>query len=77
MGAGDDPRVGSARDGNTAPNASRLSAGANGSSLDTLIATLVPVFIWSTLCIIVFIGLRARGRRVYSPRATLQSLYAL
>lgn len=73
----DDPRVGSARDGETAPNASRLSAGANGSSLDTLVATLVPVILWATVCNLIFLGLRSRCRRVYSPRASLKSLHAL
>lgn len=71
-----DPRTGSARDGETAPNASRLSAGPNGSSLDTLVATLVPVLVWAALCILIFLGLRNRCRRVYSPRAGLKSLHA-
>ena len=75
MSSGDDPRVGSARDGEQAPNASRLTAGENSSSLDTLVATLVPVFIWTVLCLIFFLGLRRRCRRVYSPRATLKSLH--
>jgi calcium permeable stress-gated cation channel len=71
----DDPRVGSARDGEQSPSASRLHGGRNSSSLDTLVATLVPVIVYSSICILIFIALRKRCARVYAPRATLRSLH--
>jgi hypothetical protein len=69
-----DPRVGSARDNSTAPGLSRLVAGSNSSSGRNLLATLVPVLLWSTICLIIFFVLRRKSPRVYSPRALLKSL---
>lgn len=69
-----DPRVGSARDNSTSPGLSRQIAGSNSSSLESLVATLVPVLIWAVLCITIFIVLRRKCPRVYAPRALLKSL---
>ncbi|KPI35745.1 uncharacterized protein AB675_1206 [Cyphellophora attinorum] len=69
-----DPRVGSSRDGEQAPNATRLSAGINSPSLATLVATVLPTLAFTTICILIFLTLRARCQRVYSPRTTLKSL---
>jgi calcium permeable stress-gated cation channel len=51
-----------------------LSAGINSPSLATLVATVLPVTAYSTICILIFLTLRARCPRVYSPRTTLKSL---
>ncbi|KAL2394726.1 putative membrane protein C24H6.13 [Exophiala dermatitidis] len=69
-----DPRVGSGRDNSTSPGLSRQVAGSNSSSLNSLLATLVPVLVWSALCIIIFVVLRRKCPRVYAPRALLKSL---
>ncbi|KIX09911.1 uncharacterized protein Z518_00992 [Rhinocladiella mackenziei CBS 650.93] len=69
-----DPRVGSARDNSTATGVSRIGAGTNSSSASSLVATLVPVLIFATLCIIIFIILRRKCPRVYAPRTLLKSL---
>ena len=70
----DDPRVGSARDGSQAPNTTRLGAGINSPSLATLVATLIPVLAYTIVCLLIFLTLRTRCPRVYSPRTTLKSL---
>jgi hypothetical protein len=72
--SGNDPRVGSARDNSTSPKISRLASGTNSSSISDLVATLVPVLVISAVCIIVFVFLRRKCPRVYSPRSFLKSL---
>lgn len=69
-----DPRVGSARDNSTSTGLSRVVSGTNSSSGSDLVATLVPVLIWTALCVIIFIVLRRKCPRVYSPRSILKSL---
>jgi len=72
--SGNDPRVGSARDNSTSPRLSRLASGSNSSSISDLLATLVPVLVVSAVCIVIFIFLRRKCPRVYSPRSFLKSL---
>lgn len=69
-----DPRVGSARDNSTSPGLSRVVSGSNTSSVSNLLSTLVPVLIFSAVCLIIFIVLRRKCPRVYSPRSLLKSL---
>jgi hypothetical protein len=40
----------------------------NSASLSSLGSTLIPVFIYSAVCLLVFLSLRRKLRRVYSPR---------
>ena len=75
-----DPRVGSARDNSSSPGLSRIASNTNSSSVSSLLATLIPVGVWTVVCVIVFIVLRRKCHRVYAPRTILESLesqYAL
>ncbi|KAJ9156119.1 DUF221 domain-containing protein [Pleurostoma richardsiae] len=63
----DDPRVGSGRDNSTGGTLSHV--GTNSSSLASLGSTFVPVLIYSAICLLIFIALRPRCPRVYSPKA--------
>lgn len=69
-----DPRVGSARDNSTAPGLSRIGSGTNSASVTGLLATIIPVGIWTVVCVLIFIVLRRKCHRVYAPRAVLKSL---
>ncbi|KIV91252.1 hypothetical protein PV10_05812 [Exophiala mesophila] len=70
----EDPRVGSARDNETAPGLSRVASGSNSASVSTLLATLAPVAIWTGACLLIFLVLRRFCPRVYSPRTFVSSL---
>lgn len=72
-GEGDDSRVGSARDG---AEGGTLSKALNGSSSSaaSLLSTLLPVLVYSAVCILLFGVLRRRLPRVYRPRTMLTSL---
>ncbi|KEF60534.1 uncharacterized protein A1O9_02095 [Exophiala aquamarina CBS 119918] len=69
-----DPRVGSARDNSTAPGVSRIGSGTNSASVTGLLATLIPVGIWTAICVLIFVVLRRKCHRVYAPRSVLKSL---
>jgi hypothetical protein len=69
-----DPRVGSARDNSTSPGLSRVISGSNSSSISNLLGTLIPVLVFSSVCVIAFIILRRKYPRVYAPRSFLNSL---
>ena len=60
-----------------ANSTSALKAGVsptNSASLSTLFMTFVPVAIYAVVCITIFVCLRRRYPRVYSPRTFLGSL---
>ncbi|KPM42979.1 Uncharacterized protein RSN1 [Neonectria ditissima] len=65
---GDDPRVGSGRDGSSGGTLS-TSSNTKSSSLASFAATFIPVVVYAAVCLIIFTFLRPRCRRVYSPRA--------
>ncbi|OLN97803.1 Uncharacterized protein RSN1-like protein 3 [Colletotrichum chlorophyti] len=69
-----DDRVGSARDNSTGGTLSKLAIGTDSSSLMALVTTLVPVLVYSIICLLVFWILRRRSTRVYSPRSILTHL---
>ncbi|KAM5343532.1 hypothetical protein ACJ41O_012069 [Fusarium nematophilum] len=65
---GDDPRVGSGRNGSEGGTLS--TTGSNkSSSLSSLGSTFIPVVIYATICIIFFSFFRVRCNRVYAPRS--------
>lgn len=68
------PRTGSSRDNSTSPGLSRVISGKNSSSLATLLGTLVPVLVYTVICLAIFLIGRVRCPRVYSPRTFLSSL---
>ncbi|KAK1590472.1 uncharacterized protein LY79DRAFT_590427 [Colletotrichum navitas] len=75
-GQGDD-RVGSARDNSTGGTISKLQpSDSDSSSLMSLVSTLVPVFIYTAVCLLVFWALRRRSQRVYSPRTILKDFFS-
>ncbi|KAH6610063.1 hypothetical protein Trco_000083 [Trichoderma cornu-damae] len=63
----DDPRVGSGRDGSSGGTLS-TSNGNKTASLSKLGATFAPVAIYLGICLICFILLRPRCKRVYAPK---------
>ncbi|KAF5021142.1 hypothetical protein F66182_6842 [Fusarium sp. NRRL 66182] len=65
---GDDSRVGSTRDGSSGGSLSAANA-EKSSSLQSLIATFVPVIVFCAVCLIFFSCVRVRCSRVYAPRA--------
>ncbi|TVY82290.1 Uncharacterized protein LSUE1_G001916 [Lachnellula suecica] len=70
-----DPRVGSARDNSTGTSISRVpTQGTNSSSFATLFTTFIPLAVFAAICIIIFLVLRRKISRAYSPRTFLSSL---
>lgn len=53
---------------------SGLKSGTDSASLSTLGATLVPVTIYTVVCLLVFLILRRKCPRVYYPRTFLSTL---
>ncbi len=74
LSSSSDPRVGSARDNSTSPGLSRVVSGSNSSSIENLLGTLIPVLVFSAVCVILFVILRRKYPRVYAPRSFLNSL---
>ncbi|KAL5604303.1 hypothetical protein BROUX41_002276 [Berkeleyomyces rouxiae] len=71
-----DPRVGSATSNSTGGTLSKISVtdtSKSSASASALISTLVPVIIYSALCLSIFWLLRHKFPRVYSPRTILTS----
>uniref|UniRef100_A0A8H7K322 CSC1/OSCA1-like 7TM region domain-containing protein n=1 Tax=Bionectria ochroleuca TaxID=29856 RepID=A0A8H7K322_BIOOC len=64
----DDPRVGANRNGSGDQGTLSSLNGSQGSSLSKLGSTFIPVVIYLTVCLLVFIFLRRRVPRVYAPR---------
>ncbi|KAL1874017.1 hypothetical protein VTK73DRAFT_571 [Phialemonium thermophilum] len=65
-----DPRIGSGRDNSTGGTLSHVSsAGQDSASLSALGSTFIPVAAYAVVCLILFIFLRTRCPRVYSPRS--------
>ncbi|KAI5459089.1 hypothetical protein BGZ63DRAFT_270870 [Mariannaea sp. PMI_226] len=64
----DDPRVGSSRNGSSGGTLSTTSS-TKSSSAASLGATFIPVLIYAAVCLLLFIYLRPRFPRVYSPRS--------
>ncbi|KAG4026152.1 hypothetical protein MFRU_044g00230 [Monilinia fructicola] len=69
-----DPRVGSSRDNSTSSTLTAAAAGSNSSSFSALFSTLIPVGVFAAVCTILFLVLRRKYPRVYSPRTFLSSL---
>ncbi|KAI9170745.1 hypothetical protein HJFPF1_00216 [Paramyrothecium foliicola] len=69
----DDPRVGSGRDDSDGGGTLSTASTNKTSSLAKLGATFIPVLIYLAVCLVVFIVLRPRCRRVYAPR-TIEGL---
>ncbi|KAB8292921.1 hypothetical protein EYC80_007286 [Monilinia laxa] len=69
-----DPRVGSSRDNSTSSSLTAAAAGSNSSSFSALFSTLIPVGVFAAVCTILFLVLRRKYPRVYSPRTFLSSL---
>ncbi|CAH0057794.1 unnamed protein product [Clonostachys solani] len=63
-----DPRVGANRNGSSDQGTLSSLNGSQGSSLSQLGSTFIPVVIYLTVCLLVFIFLRRRVPRVYAPR---------
>ncbi|KFA72076.1 hypothetical protein S40288_02329 [Stachybotrys chartarum IBT 40288] len=64
----DDPRVGSGRDDSDGGGTLSANSGSQTSSLAKLGATFIPISIYLAVCLILFIVLRPRSKRVYAPR---------
>ncbi|KZL83144.1 duf221 domain-containing protein [Colletotrichum incanum] len=72
-----DGRVGSARDNSTGGTVSKLQLNdSDSSSLMSLVSTLIPVLIYTTVCLLIFWALRRRSLRVYSPRTILRDFFS-
>ncbi|KAI1623017.1 hypothetical protein EDD37DRAFT_453024 [Exophiala viscosa] len=69
-----DPRVGSARDNSSSTTVTSIGSSSNSSSLSSLYATLLPVLVYTAICIIIFVIGRRKSPRVYAPRSILTSL---
>ncbi|EEY23432.1 phosphate metabolism protein [Verticillium alfalfae VaMs.102] len=77
MDFGDDSRTGSARDdGDGGTLSKQLGNKGDSASLASLTSTLLPVLIYSAVCLIIFWFFRRKVQRVYSPRSILHSLFA-
>ncbi|KAK4936653.1 hypothetical protein LTR10_022505 [Elasticomyces elasticus] len=74
MERANDPRVGSGRDNSSSTTVTSIGSSNNSSSLSSLYATLLPVLVYTAICIIIFIILRRKSPRVYAPRSILTSL---
>jgi hypothetical protein len=74
VNASSDPRVGSARDNSTSTSPLKVTTGTNSASFATFFVTLVPILIYAVICVLIFLCLRKRCPRVYSPRTFLTSL---
>ncbi|KXH42110.1 hypothetical protein CNYM01_05769 [Colletotrichum nymphaeae SA-01] len=76
-GSDGDGRVGSARDNSTGGGTvSKLNVGSDSSSLMSLVSTLIPVLIYTVVCLLIFWALRRRSLRVYSPRTILRDFFS-
>ncbi|KAK0391789.1 hypothetical protein NLU13_1288 [Sarocladium strictum] len=71
----DDKRKGSARDGSDGEGTLSAANGNKSSSLSKLGATFIPISIYVVVCLLIFITLRRKLKRVYAPR-TFRSLRA-
>ncbi|KAM0278279.1 hypothetical protein ACHAQH_005292 [Verticillium albo-atrum] len=77
MDLDDDSRTGSARDGSDGGTLSKqLGNKGDSASLASLMSTLLPVLVYSAVCLIIFWFFRRKVQRVYSPRSILHSLFA-
>ncbi|KAG7109428.1 hypothetical protein HYQ45_017894 [Verticillium longisporum] len=77
MDFGDDSRTGSARDdGDGGTLSKQLGNNGDSASLASLMSTLLPVLIYSAVCLIIFWFFRRKVQRVYSPRSIMHSLFA-
>ncbi|GKT51158.1 uncharacterized protein ColSpa_11339 [Colletotrichum spaethianum] len=77
LDGGGDGRVGSARDNSTGGTVSKLQLDdSDSSSLMSLVSTLVPVLIYTAVCLLIFWALRRRSLRVYSPRTILKDFFS-
>ncbi|KAJ0164551.1 Uncharacterized protein CTA2_734 [Colletotrichum tanaceti] len=75
-GEGDD-RVGSARNNSTGGTISKIQlSDSDSSSLMSLVSTLIPVLIYTAVCLLIFWALRRRSLRVYSPRTILGNFFS-
>ncbi|KAG9233741.1 hypothetical protein BJ875DRAFT_484855 [Amylocarpus encephaloides] len=71
----EDPRVGSARDNATTTSGLKVGTSpTNSASFSTFFMTLVPIAIYAVICVAIFVLLRRKHPRAYSPRAFLSSL---
>ncbi|KAL2759971.1 hypothetical protein ACRALDRAFT_1060065 [Sodiomyces alcalophilus JCM 7366] len=70
----DDSRVGSARDDGDGGTLSAVG-GNNSASLSSLVATFIPILIYTVVCLSIFSVFRRKVLRVYSPRAILPNLF--
>ena len=67
-GGGGDPRVGSTRNGSSGGTIS-ASSNNKSDSAKNLAGTFIPVAVLLGVCVLLFLLLRPRLRRVYAPRA--------
>ncbi|KAG6031267.1 hypothetical protein E4U41_007640 [Claviceps citrina] len=71
VGGDQDPRQGSARNGSSGGTISTTSNN-KGSSIQKLGTTLIPVAVFVSVCLVVFVILRRFCKRVYAPRTIPQ-----
>ncbi|CAM1504888.1 Fc.00g024790.m01.CDS01 [Cosmosporella sp. VM-42] len=69
LNQGEDPRLGSGRNGSDDKGTLSTTSSNKSSSGASLAATFIPVVVYATVCILIFICLRRRCPRVYNPRA--------
>lgn len=67
-----DSRTGSARTDGDGGTVSKMNNPGESSSVKSLVGTMVPVLVYTAVCVLVFWVLRRRMARVYSPRAHLR-----
>ncbi|KAH7305826.1 hypothetical protein B0I35DRAFT_443346 [Stachybotrys elegans] len=65
----DDPRLGAGRNDSDGGGTLSTNAGSTTASASKLGATFVPIVIYLAVCLVVFLTLRPRCKRVYGPRA--------
>lgn len=71
IGQNEDPRVGSGREGADGGTISATN-GSKGASLAKLGSTFIPIAVYVSVCLIIFIIARRKLHRVYAPRTIPQ-----